>query len=265
MASAETHSTIRSVDRAIDVLLAFTVEHPELTLGDISERVSLSKPTTFRLLSSLRTRGFIIQEQRSGKYSLGFGVLKLAVIRRGQTRVWERAAPHMRTARDALDETILLCVRVGDERYILDQVESTQPIRRIAHLGERVPLYAGAASKVLLAAMPDDDIAAYLARTSLRMLGPGTITEPELMMAEVSRIRELGYAVGRNERNIGGNGIAVPVRDFAGDTVAALQTTIPSERWDDSLLTRCVAVLAGCAADLSGELGHQPVDVIGNG
>lgn len=258
MSSEAVQGTIRSVDRAIDVLLAFTAEYPELTLGDISERVSLSKPTTFRLLSSLRRRGFVIQEGPSGKYSLGFGVLKLAVIRRSQTKVWEKAAPHMRRARDAIDETILLCVRVDDERYILDQVESTRPIRRIAQIGERVPLYAGAASKVLLSSMSDAEIEEYLARTRLRMLGPDTITEPDGIMAQVREIRRLGYAVGRNERNIGGNGIAVPVLDFAGDTVAAVQTTVPSERWDDALLARCVAVLTRCATDLSAELGHLP-------
>jgi DNA-binding IclR family transcriptional regulator len=249
--------SIRAVDRAVAVLTAFTIEDPALSLADIAERTELSKPTVFRLLTSLRRHGFIAQDEDRGEYRLGFELVSLAAIRRRQTKVWEVALPYLRRIRDAVDETVLLCVRIDDERYILDQVESTQPIRRVARIGERVPLYAGAASRILLAAMDDHEVDDYLGRTSLRSLGPATITDPDALRADLRSVRELGYAIGNNERNVGGNGIAVGVRDYTGRTVAALQVTAPNERWTDDVRTRALEILQSAATELSAELGDR--------
>ncbi|HSZ41994.1 MAG TPA: IclR family transcriptional regulator [Trebonia sp.] len=249
---------IRAIDRAIAVLNAFTIDDPALSLADIAARTGLSKPTVFRVLASLRRHGFIVQDEGRGEYRLGFAIVSLAAIRRRQTKVWEAALPFMRRVRDAVDETVLLCVRMEDERLILDQIESSQPIRRVAKIGERVPLYAGAASRVLLADLTDAEIDDYLARTRLERLGPATITDPDTLRADLRSVRELGYAVGNNERNVGGNGIAVGVRDYSGGTVAALQVTAPGERWTDDVRARALDVLQAAGRDLSAELGFQP-------
>jgi IclR family KDG regulon transcriptional repressor len=247
--------TIRAIDRALDVLMAFDQERPALLLAEVAERSNLSKPTAFRVLTSLRRRGFISQSP-SGDYSLGFEIVTLAAVRKRQSKVWDEALPFMRTVRDAVDETVLLSVRVGDERIILDQVESGQPIRRVAKIGERVPLYAGAASRILLAGMGDDEVEKYLERTVLHKLGPDTLTDVGQLRRELASVRELGYAVGNNERNVGGNGIAVGVQDYSRQTVAALQVTVPRERWTDDVRVRCLEVLAVEAAALSRHLGN---------
>jgi DNA-binding IclR family transcriptional regulator len=249
--------SIRAIDRAVAVLTSFTMEDPALSLADIADRAGLSKPTAFRILASLRRHGFIAQNEDRGEYRLGFEVVALAAIRRRQTKIWEIALPYLRRIRDAVDETVLLCVRIDDERYILDQVESTQPIRRVARIGERVPLYAGAASRILLAALDDAEIDDYLERTDLRKLGPATIVDADALRADVRSVRELGYAIGNNERNLGGNGIAVGVRDHTGATVAALQVTAPAERWTDDVRAHALEVLTAAATEMSAELGDR--------
>jgi DNA-binding IclR family transcriptional regulator len=250
---------IRAIDRAIDVLMGFTGESPVQSLGEVAANADLSKPTTFRILSSLRRRGFIAQSEH-GDYSLGFEIVGLAEVRKGQTKIWDEALPYMRKIRDAIDETVLLCIRVNDDRYILDQVESTHPIRRVAKIGEHVPLYVGAASRILLAAMDDSDIESYLQRTSLTQLRPGTLTDVEQLKRELDSVRQLGYAIGNNERNVGGSGIAVGIRDYSGRTVAALQVTVPTERWTDHVRVRCLAVLSTCAGELSRQLGERSIE-----
>jgi DNA-binding IclR family transcriptional regulator len=256
---------IRAVDRAVDVLTAFALDAPVLSLAAVADRAGLSKPTAFRVLTSLRRRGFISQLP-SGEYCLGFEIVALAAVRKGQTKIWDEALPYMRTIRDAVDETVLLSVRVGDDRFILDQVESTQPIRRVAKIGERVPLYAGAASRILLAGLSDDEVEAYLERTVLAKLGPDTLTDVDRVRSELASVRELGYAVGNNERNVGGNGIAVGVRDYTGSTVASLQITVPRERWTEDVRLRCLEVLAREASALSrhlGDMGDHPAAHLG--
>lgn len=245
---------IRAIDRAVDVLKAFDHDEPVLTLAAVAQRANLSKPTAFRVLTSLRRRGFISQTA-SGEYCLGFEIVSLAAVRKRQTKIWDEALPFMRNVRDAVDETVLLSVRVGDERIILDQVESTQPIRRVAKIGERVPLYAGAASRILLAGLSDAEVEAYLQRTELHKLGPDTLTDANRVRTELASVRELGYAVGNNERNVGGNGVAVGVRDYTGSTVAALQITVPRERWTEDVRLCSLEALAREAAALSRQLG----------
>src|SRR5690349_14339709 len=134
--------------------MAFDQERSTLSLATIAMRANLSKPTAFRILASLRQRGFVNQTAE-GEYELGYEIVRLAAVRKRQTNVWEEARPHMQRARDAVNETVLLCVRVDDDRLVLDQVESTRDIRRVAKIGERVPLYVGASSRALLAGLSD--------------------------------------------------------------------------------------------------------------
>ena len=237
-----------------------------LSLAAVAQRSKLSKPTAFRILTSLRRRGFISQTP-AGDYCLGFEIVALAAVRKRQTKIWDEALPFMRTMRDVIDETVLLSVRVGDERFILDQVESTQSIRRVAKIGERVPLYAGAAGRVLLAGLTPDEVDAYLERTVLHKLGPNTLTDATQLRSELDSVRELGYAVGNNERNVGGNGLAVGVRDYTGEIVAALQVTVPRERWTDDVRVRCLEVLARGTSELSrhlGDTGEHPAEHLVN-
>lgn len=249
--------TVRSVDRAVDILKAFTQEQPVLTLGQVAERVQLAKPTVFRLLATLQQRGMVAQDRESGTYSLGFEVLALAAIRSRQTGVWQKALPFLRRVREALNETVVLAVRDKDHRIVLHQVESSQPIRRIASVGERVPLYVGASSKVLLASMEDDEVDDYLRRTPLVQLGRDTVTDPDLLRKQITLIRGQGYAEGHDERNIGGHGFAVPIRDSTGCVVAAIQVTVPAERCTKEVRTQCIQVLTKTGRALSHELGYR--------
>jgi len=248
--------SIRVIDRAIDVLMAFDQERPALSLATIAARANLSKPTAFRILSSLRQRGFVNQTP-DGDYELGYEIVRLAAVRKRQTNIWEQARPYMQRVRDEIDETVLLCIRVDDDRFILDQIESSRAIRRVAKIGERVPLYVGASSRVLLAGLSDQDIEAYLERTSLEKMGPNTITDVEQLRRELASVRELGYGIGVHERSLGGCGVAVGVRDDTGGIVAALQITVPGERWTEAVRAHCARVLAREAAALSARLGDR--------
>jgi len=249
---------VLAVDRAIDILTTFTHSQPELTLGEVAERTGLSKSTAFRLLATLKLRGLIHQDPRSAGYSLGFGVLPLADIRAHQTNLRDRALPVMRHIRDLVNETVALSVRLGDYRIHLDHVESTHPFRRTAEVGLRVPLYVGAASKVFLAAMEDAKVAAYLKRTPLVPFSPTTITDPDRLWKELREIRRRGYAESRNERNIGGAGVAAAVRDYTGEVVAAIHVSVPVSRYTPNLRARCIQAILDGTALLSSELGYRP-------
>lgn len=249
--------TVQSVDRAIAVLKAFTVKDRELTLGEIADRVGLSKSTAFRLLATLRRHELVVQDKSSGRYGLGFGLLNLAQLRLQQTDLREVASPHLRRLRDRIDETVVLCIRVGDYRVHIDQFESFQPVRRVSHIGEHVPLYAGAAGKVLLTALGDEAFEAYLGRTEFQQLASNTITDPGRLREEITRARNQGFATGLSERAESGAGIAVPVRGGDGEIVAALQVPLPQPRYNEESCGRILEELRATATTISSLIGHS--------
>ena len=159
--------SIEVLSRAISVLSAFGHARPSLSLSEMVAATGLPKTTVFRVLSSLVERDFCELDSQTGKYSLGFALVRLADIRRRQSNVHDVALPVMREIRNEANETVILSVKSGDFRVHIDFVEGLHPMRRTADLGVRAPLYAGAASKVLLAGMEDEEIEAYLERTDL--------------------------------------------------------------------------------------------------
>jgi DNA-binding IclR family transcriptional regulator len=245
------------LSRAFDILATFSHAEPSLSLGDVVTAVRLPKTTVFRVLSSLVERGYCECDPQTGRYSLGFELLRLADIRRRQTNVHDVAAPAMRDIRNAVNETVILSVRAGDSRVHIDFVEGLHAMRRMADLGVPAPLYAGAASKVLLAGMDDEEIEAYLDRTDLTAFQDATITDRTVLWREVRSIRRRGFAESKGELFAGGGALAAPIKDFSGRTIAVLDILTPEHRYTDEHRERCIAILLEGTHRASEKLGYR--------
>jgi IclR family transcriptional regulator, KDG regulon repressor len=246
------------LSRAFDILGIFSHSRPSLSLGEVVTAVGLPKTTVFRVLSSLVEHGYCECDPQTGKYSLGFELLRLADIRRRQTNVHDVAAPVMRDIRNAVNETVILSVRAGDARVHIDFVEGLHAMRRMADLGVPAPLYAGAASKVLLAGMEDEEIEAYLDRTDLTAFQDSTITDRALLWREVRSIRKRGFAESKGELFAGGGALAAPIKDFSGKTIAVLDILTPEHRYTEEHRERCIAILLEGTQRASEGLGYRP-------
>jgi len=246
---------IQSVERAIDVLEVFSRRKPILSLPEIAEAAGLSKATTYRLLVTLQARGMISKRADNIYFCLGPAVAGLAAVRHSHAGLLDLAIAEMRLIRDALDETVSLGARNGSMRVQLHQAEGFRLPRRGSMSGDSSPLYAGASNKLLLSAMEDAEIRAYLAETELRALTPMTITDPEMLWAEVVRIRGDGFAESREEKFLGGASLAAPIRGADGQVVAALSVSVPMERFVLEHRQHCLETLLDRAGAISQELG----------
>jgi IclR family acetate operon transcriptional repressor len=249
--------SIAVLSRAIDVLSVFDHARPALGLTEIVAAVGLPKTTVFRLLSSLAARGFCEFDPQASKYSLGFELVRLADIRRRQNNVHDIAIPVMREIRNEVNETVILSVRSGDSRVHIDFVEGLHPMRRMADLGVGAPLYAGAASKVLLAGMEDDAIEAYLARTDLKAFQKTTITNRNVLWREVRAIRKRGFAESKGELFAGGGALAAPIKDFSGKTIAVMDILTPEHRYSAAHRDHCIEMLLDGTRRASARLGYR--------
>jgi DNA-binding IclR family transcriptional regulator len=247
--------SVTAVERALAVLRAFTHQRPELSLTDIAAATGLHKATAFRLLATLARSGMVMKSPASGLYRLGFAVIALSEVAKTSTGFVSAARPFMRQIRDALNETVYIAVRVEDERISLDQLESLRDIRRVVVIGKPQPLYVGSTSRVLLAAMPDAEIAAYFARTAFVPPYPGAVVDAPTLWAAIAEIRRTGYAETYNRRIGDGASISAAVRGPRDEVVGAMTVSIPIGRYTPELRARTIEVVTGSARALSRQLG----------
>lgn len=249
---------VSTVERALTVLRAFTHRQPELSLTDIATATGLHKATAFRLLATLSRAGMTMKDPRSGLYRLGFGVIAMAEVAKTSTGFVSQARPFMRQIRDALNETTYIAVRVGDDRINLEQLEGIRDFRRVVALGKPSPLYVGSTSHVILAALPDEQIAAYIERTAFLPPFPGAKVGPQVLWRAVADVRRNGFGETHNKRIDEGASISGAVRGPADDVVGALTVSIPIGRYTAEVRTAAIEVVINAARALSLQLGWRP-------
>lgn len=255
--AGEPASAISVLNKAMQVLALFESLRPALTLKQVVDETGLPKTTAFRLLNGLVDHGLCEFDSAAQTYSLGFRVLHLADIRRRQTDVHSIAMPVMREIRDVIGETVVLSVRSGEHRVHIDVVEGLHPMRRSADLGVSAPLHAGAASKVLLAGMEDDEIERYLSNAALTKFQANTITDKKALWREVHTIRQKGYAESKGELITGGRALAAPIKDHGGRTVGVIDILTPEQRYSPQQREDCIRVLLERTQQVSARLGYR--------
>jgi DNA-binding IclR family transcriptional regulator len=234
---------LEAVDRAARVLFALAAQPVPSTLAEVAQRADLTKPTAFRILATLIAEGHAAQNPETGAYRLGGEPLRIGARVLGRVAVREPALAAMRVLRDAINETIVLSIRDGDHRYNIDSVEAENAIAQAQQIGVAIPLYTGAASRVLLAGLDDDELAAYLERTPLRPFSNATIVDALVLREDIARTRQRGYAVSNGEFASSGNAVAMAIRGADGRPVAAIHVSAPSSRFSPRVEDICVAAL----------------------
>jgi DNA-binding IclR family transcriptional regulator len=135
-------------------------------------------------------------------------------------------------------------------------VETAQPLRLSVQPGRRVPLHAGASQKALLAFLPEDAVDRILSQP-LERLCERTIVDPSDLRAELSIIRERGWARSAEETNLGVSGIAIPVLSERGNVVCAVGIAGPSARLDDTRIAAEFRQVESAAEEIATALGHR--------
>ncbi|MDO8942911.1 MAG: IclR family transcriptional regulator [Burkholderiaceae bacterium] len=199
-------AAISSLDRAIDLLETFTEAQPELTLTEIVGKTGYHKATVFRLLTSLRHRLLLTKDDNTGKYRIGLRMLAFADIAKAGNNFVGQARRAMLELRDETRQTIYLSVRKGDYRYDIEQIQGLAETRLSISLGEPKLLEIGAAGRVMLACMKDEDVDGYFSRTRKQRLAS---TNVAAVKREVAEIRHQGY--GESLGNGGMTAIAAPL------------------------------------------------------
>jgi DNA-binding IclR family transcriptional regulator len=257
-ALGSTRYGIEAVSRAAELLRQFSRASPRHATSELARSTGLSLALVERTMLTLRRHGFA-RTQHDGSHQLGLRWLQLADVRRRQVDVRLLALPVMRAIRDAVNETVILSIRVGDRRVNIDYVESTQAIRRLTQLGFEVALHIGATGRALLSGLPPDELEQYLQSSSLAVLATDTSIPREKLLEEIDHVRCHGYAVAFREITSDTAAVSAPIHDHTGDVVAALTISCPEDRFTRALKQACIDHATKAADTLSQALGYKAV------
>ncbi|MFF2480174.1 IclR family transcriptional regulator [Paenibacillus sp. NPDC058071] len=233
----EGKANVRAVDRALDILLCFTTG-TDYAMTEIAEKVGLHKSTVHRMLATLEDKGFIERDPATDRYHLGIRVWELSAYLSTTDDPAVILQPEMERLRDKLGETVSLYVRDGLERIRIQAVQSNQPVRRVAPVGARLPLYAGASSKVLLAYAD-----AYVREQIMNDPTWLASIDPDPYKQQLEEILNQGYATSFEERESGVAAISAPIINRNGRLAAALSLSGPASRLTLALMREYAPII----------------------
>jgi DNA-binding IclR family transcriptional regulator len=217
---------LQSVGIALDIVDALA-DADELSLSELARRVGVAKSTAHRTCAVLAQRGLV--DRTPGRaYRLGLRMVEYGHLATERTAVGQQALPLLVELRNALEETVQVGVPAGADVVYVERVEGQRALRYSTN-ARRSPLHRSSAGKVLAAFNPE--LAEARIRAGLPPSTGYTIVVPELLLAELVRIRERGYARSVDETELGMSSLAVPVREAAnGPVVAAISMVGPTPR-----------------------------------
>jgi IclR family transcriptional regulator, acetate operon repressor len=246
---------VQAVDRAVAILRCFDARRPDLGISEIARMTGLSTSTTHRLLVAMQSNR-LVRQTADRRYGLGPLLVQLARSGAVPATLRDAALPLMRALRDEIDETVAVheLLPTG-ERAVVDQVESRQVLRRTyTDIGVPIDLPHGAPGKAILAMLLPERQEWWLNRPILAVT-PATITDPDLLRAQLAVIRIRGWSESRAERNSGIRAVAAPVFDHTGLVVGALGTSVPDVRMDDRRAAQLGPRVCEVAWEVSETLG----------
>lgn len=182
---------------------------------DLSNHLKMTKSTIHRLLKYLEISQLVAQDPITRRYYLGALILDLAsrpII--AHQKLVACAFEDMKYLRDLTKETVILHIRVGLERICLEELQSLESIRYTAGKGFVAPIYTGSAGKILLSELADSELQLLLGNIDLVPVGPRTITNKIMLLKELKKVKEQGFATSFAERIADSASISVPVKGY---------------------------------------------------
>ncbi len=217
-----------SAGKALDILFYLAKTDGEVSLARLSNETGMNKATALRYLAVLESRGVV--EKRPAGWSLGLSLFELGSKVPVRALVVEKVRPIIeRLARESGESSNLACL-AGDSAIYLDRAEANRSLRMRTVPGDRLPLYCTGVGKAILSQLPDDHIRAILGSSPLYRYSESTLVEPEDVIREAKRARELGYGADREEYEVGLTCYAMPLRLPGSDFAGAVSISGPSAR-----------------------------------
>jgi len=247
----------KSVRKALRLLSVFGRDKQELSLTDLARELDMLPGSMYAIITPLQDAGYLMRDPQTKRYRLGMEFLGKANCVLSGLDLREQAKPELRELTKAVSANSYLGIIYGETVLYLDR-EEAHPSRSglsNAAIGYRDHLHATALGKVLTA-FNDEIREQLLERESLEAITIQTITDPLTLRRELDIVRQRGYAIDREESQLGDVCIAAPVYDFEGQVTAAVSIAVTKTRFDHESVNATAAIVMDTAARISARMGY---------
>jgi IclR family pca regulon transcriptional regulator len=213
------HDVVRSLQHGLSVIGALGTPGPGRSAIDVADELGLSRASTYRVLATLCNLGYV--RATSGRFALTPRVLELGYRQWSGGGLGEIAKPHLERLLHDTDEACSISILDGEAILCVAGVTPSRLVCPAEQVGTRLPAYATAQGRVLLAGLALDELEAYLATAQLRPLTRATIASRGALRRELATVRRRGWAVVDEELEPALRSVAVPISHGRSVTAAA--------------------------------------------
>jgi IclR family transcriptional regulator, acetate operon repressor len=248
-AAANKIKSVRAIDRAIEILNAFSADKPSMSVLEIEKKVGLNRPTVYRLLETLASHGLIRTHGTPQRFSLDYGVGRLAQNWMAGLDPVAAGQPIIERLHEETRETVALMILRGRQHFCVLELPSPHVLSMARGIGPMGHLGRGASGKTILAFMDDKDTEAVL-----RTLPKGL--DRKAVLTDLAGIRRDSVRVSRSEIFDGAVGVAAPYFDHNGRVAGSIIVYGPEIRFSEQRIAQIRRRVVDSAAELSAALGH---------
>ena len=236
-----------SLDRALAVLHCLGGHPQGLTLSEIAAELKLSVNFVYRVTLSLVSHGYVVRDAEK-RFSVGAAMLKLCQPVVDDVPLAEAALPAMRWLSEQTGEAAHLGMLSGFEGIVLERVIGRAMIKFYVERGTRFPLHTSGPGKVMLAFLPEAERDEIIAGMKFERFQPWTISNRKDFLECLGHVRKNGFAADVGEHLEGHHCLAAPIFDAAGNAMASLWITGPSQRLSEERMIKMAAVVKQAGA-----------------
>jgi IclR family KDG regulon transcriptional repressor len=245
---------VSAANRALAVLEQLS-RHRAIGLEDLSKIIKMAKPTVYRFLLTLQELGYA-RRVDGDRWAMTLKLFNVGSRALDHLDLHSAARPVAEELAEDLGETVHMGVLEGDSAVYVLKIESRFTIRMFSRVGRRIPLYCTAIGKVLLAFIKEDERESALKGVRLLAFTKKTLTTRASLYAELTRIREQGFALDDEEHEQGIHCIGAPIFDHTGAIVATISASWPGFRYQREEESTQVEKIKAAAQRISTYLGH---------
>jgi IclR family KDG regulon transcriptional repressor len=243
--------------KMLDILETIREGRSGVGLADLSRALNLPKPTAYRIVATLESRGYLARNP-AGHFQMTRKFFDLQLDVSEEQSLLREARPVMERLVESCRETVNLGILDAGEVVVISTVESPQSIRMSSKVGNRRYLHSTALGKVLLSGLTEKEVLRLIRLQGLPKLTPRTIVSRQALDAELGRVRKQGYALDNEENEPDGRCLGAPVVSPGGRIVAALSISAPVFRMDMGRARTMASELTGACRAISRALAAHP-------
>lgn len=247
--------TIRSIDRAIDILQAFTIERSLLNVDELAKITAIPNSTVYRILCTLERRGLVQFDEKLAAYKPGLQLMSFGSLISSVLDIRQVAEELLIDLQLKTSQTVLMAVEDGDQIIYIFKKENYEGLKFSSVEGQRRPFTYGVLGPALLAFLPENRIERILSISPSPHVRYQPIDEAT-MRQRLIQIRQDQFYIESNETNLGVTGIGSPIFGTNGEVIAAIGVIGPAIQLDHQL-ERVKPILLETAQRISAKMGYK--------